>query len=181
LKTTNESQALSKSSIQYGYRVGLAYDSETGFTAWKVRHHDLILQDLALPGVSGAEVLQRVLRINRKQSVIILTAHATTDRHTELVLTGMVDFLATPFKVEELCRACESVLHHRHFLDTCQQFQESESLLQGITGRLYAADRCLSVGKAWDASHHVKSALTNCRNVSPNDEEWARIIAEFDL
>jgi hypothetical protein len=48
------------------------------------------------------------------------------------------------------------------------------------SNRVYAADRCLSVGRAWIASQHLKTALTMCRNGSPNDEEWAKMIREFE-
>ena len=120
------------------------------------------------------------MEINSTQPVIILTAHATTDRHQELVLAGAVEFLAKPFQVDELRHTCESVLRYRRLTETHAELQEKEKAMHQISNRVHAADYCLSSGKAWIASQHLKSALTVCRDEPPNDAEWNQMTKEFN-
>lgn len=167
-------------SLGADFDVDLAYNGEAGLSAWKARRHHLVVLDFMLPGISGAEVLQQMLSISPTQPVVILTAHATADTHQDLVLAGAADFVAKPYEVEQLRRTCESVLRHSELMETCAEFRETKGVMHHITNRVYAAERCLSVGKAWMASRHLKSALTVCRNASPNDTEWDRIINECD-
>ncbi|MGH8591255.1 MAG: response regulator, partial [Gammaproteobacteria bacterium] len=99
--------SLISDSLCYGFETEIRNDGESGLAAWGERHHDLVILDLVLPRLSGHEVLQGIMEINSTQPVIILTAHATTDRHQELVLAGAVEFLAKPFQVDELRHTCE--------------------------------------------------------------------------
>jgi DNA-binding response OmpR family regulator len=172
--------ALINDSLHHRFDTEIAYNGQCGLGAWKERHHDLVILDIVLPRMPGSEVLCGIMEINGAQPVVILTAHATPDRHQDLVLAGTVDFLSKPFRVEQLRRTCESVLRYRDLMKTHAQFEETEKVVHQISNRVYAADRCLSVGRAWIASQHLKSALTMCRNAPPNDEEWARLIDEFN-
>ncbi|MGH9895256.1 MAG: response regulator, partial [bacterium] len=78
--------ALIHDSLCYGFETEIRNDGESGLAAWRERHHDLVILDLVLPRMSGDEVLQGIMEIDSTQPVIILTAHATTDWHQELVL-----------------------------------------------------------------------------------------------
>ncbi len=172
--------SLISDSLYYGFDIEIRNDGESGLAAWRERHHDLVILDLVLPRISGHEVLQGIMEIQSTQPVIILTAHATTDRHQELVLAGAVEFLAKPFQVDELRQICESVLRYRRLTETHAELQEKEKAMHQLSNRVHAADYCLSSGKAWIASQHLKSALSLCRNTSPNDAEWDKLIHQFD-
>ncbi|MGI8782579.1 MAG: response regulator transcription factor, partial [Acidobacteriota bacterium] len=172
--------ALIHDSLSYGFETETRNDGESGLAAWREHHHDLVILDLVLPRMSGDEVLQGIMEIDSTQPVIILTAHATSSRHQELVLAGAVDFLAKPFQVDELRHTCESVLRYRRLTDTHADWQEKENAIHQLSDRVHAADYCLSSGKAWVASQHLKSALAVCRNRPVSNNEWQRIIGEFD-
>ncbi len=172
--------ALINDSLCHGFEIDIRYDGESGLAAWRERRHELIILDLVLPRMSGTEVLHGIMDIERAQPVIILTAHATIERHQDLVMAGAVEFLAKPFEVEQLRQTCESVLRYSELMATCADFRETEGVMHQITNRVYAAERCLSVGKAWTACQHLKSALVQCRHPPPNKDEWARLIGDFD-
>ena len=171
--------ALISDSLCYGFETEIRNDGESGLAAWSERHHDLVILDLVLPRMSGHEVLQGIMEINSTQPVIILTAHATTDRHQELVLAGAVEFLAKPFQVDELRQTCESVLRYRRLTETHAELQEKEKAMHQLSNRVHAADYCLSSGKAWIASQHIKGALGMCRRSPPTQEEWDKMAREF--
>lgn len=125
-------------------------------------------------------MLQQILAVARAQPVIILTAHASVDRHQELVFAGATDFLAKPYEVEHLRRMCERVLHHAELLASCAEFQETEDVMHKITNRVYAAEHFVSEGRTWLAYNHLRSALAECREQPPDKDEWASITREFE-
>lgn len=111
------------------FEIETASDGEAGFEAWKARRHDLVLCDVMLPKMSGAQVLSEIMRINPKQSVVMMTAYGSPDRAGALMLRGAVDFISKPFRAEQLRRVCEIAVQREDFLISNEQFaQHQESL-----------------------------------------------------
>jgi CheY-like chemotaxis protein len=73
---------------------------------------DLVLLDLGLPDMDGAEVLRQLLADPATSSVpiAILSADATDDRRDELLAAGATRYLTKPFQVGELTRAVAELL-----------------------------------------------------------------------
>ncbi|MEB3330262.1 MAG: hybrid sensor histidine kinase/response regulator [Candidatus Sericytochromatia bacterium] len=88
-----------------GFEVLPAYDGPTGLSIAAESHPDLILLDLAMPGMDGFEVLERLRRNPRtaRIPVIILTANrkeaAMVARGLEL---GASEYLTKPIQMDEL-------------------------------------------------------------------------------
>ena len=84
---------------------------------------DLILLDLQLPDISGAEVLTELRRTPRLQRVpvIILSADATARTRESVLAAGACDYISKPFEVsvllERLDRALEKAVHLRPCAD----------------------------------------------------------------
>lgn len=95
-----------------GYHV---VDVSTGEDAIRVateRRLDLILMDMALPGIDGWEVttvLKRDAR-TRRIPVIALTAHALRDERERMLEIGCDGFLAKPCLPPELIAAVGRIL-----------------------------------------------------------------------
>jgi len=88
----------------------------------------LILLDLMLPGMSGAELCRRLRRepATRRTPIIMLTARSTeSDRVTGLDL-GADDYITKPFSVRELMARVRAVL--RRADDTAGAVYEDERL-----------------------------------------------------
>mgnify|MGYP001254166647 CR=1 FL=1 len=113
------------------YEVELAADGVTGLDAWKERKHDLVLLDVMLPQMSGGEVLRRIVAIDPRQPVVMVTAHGTMDVAKKLMLSGAADFVTKPFRVEELRRVCELAARREDYLVSNRQVgQRMDSLRQ---------------------------------------------------
>ncbi|WP_157156395.1 MULTISPECIES: response regulator transcription factor [unclassified Diaminobutyricimonas] len=63
---------------------------------------DLILLDVGLPGIDGFEVLRRVRGFNETVPIIMLTARTATVDTVAGLDGGANDYLAKPFKFDEL-------------------------------------------------------------------------------
>ena len=85
-----------------GYIVESAADGIAGLEAGVQQSYDLIILDLMLPGLSGVDVLRRLLSRKPEQQVIVLSAlNDTRSKVTSLEL-GAQDYLSKPFSIEEL-------------------------------------------------------------------------------
>src|ERR1019366_5333605 len=71
---------------------------------------DLIVLDLMLPGLSGAEVLQRIRRINQYVPILILTARDSVDDKVKVFEIGADDYLTKPFAFAELLVRVKALL-----------------------------------------------------------------------
>jgi len=92
-----------------GFHVDAAYDHDTGLTAARTSHHELIILDVMLPGGSGFELL-KALRHDSPIPVLLLTARGeAVDRILGLEI-GADDYLAKPFDPRELVARIRAVL-----------------------------------------------------------------------
>ncbi len=79
-----------------------AYDTGIrGLSAIREFNPDLVILDLGLPDLNGAEIARRV-RKTCETPIIILTAADDVDTKVEMLNSGADDYLAKPFHVEEL-------------------------------------------------------------------------------
>ncbi len=96
-----------------------AYSGTEAQLLLKNNRPDLILLDLMLPGLSGAQLLQDIYNI----PVIVVSANANIDSKVTLLLGGAVDYITKPFDSNELlariavqlrkaCTVNESILKH---------------------------------------------------------------------
>jgi DNA-binding NtrC family response regulator len=75
----------------------------------KERPH-LVLVDLVMPGMSGMEVLERVLEFDPATEVVLLTGQYSTESAVEAIQKGAADYLTKPVNVERLHRRVESLI-----------------------------------------------------------------------
>jgi len=92
-----------------GFTVVTAAEGSTALRVAATQHPDLVILDLALPGIDGLDVT-RSLRRNGTVPIIMLTAR--TDESDKLVglELGADDYLTKPFSPKELVARVRSVL-----------------------------------------------------------------------
>ena len=84
-----------------GYQVVAARDGPEGVEAAKTTLPDLILLDLALPGLDGLEVCRRI-RLFSTAPIIMLTARAAEGDKVTGLEVGADDYVTKPFAPREL-------------------------------------------------------------------------------
>jgi len=93
-----------------GYAVDLTGDGEEAQYLGDTEPYDAVVLDLGLPTVDGMTVLERWRENGRNMPVLILTAR---DRWSDKVAgfdSGADDYLAKPFRVEELLARLRAVI-----------------------------------------------------------------------
>jgi DNA-binding NtrC family response regulator len=85
-----------------GYAVTPVCDGLEAVRRLRIEEMHLVFTDLMMPGADGLEVLKYSVRSNPDIAVVILTAHGTLDTTLEAIKEGAYDYLAKPFKVQEI-------------------------------------------------------------------------------
>ena len=77
---------------------------------------DVLLLDLNMPGLGGMDVLKKIRTLEMPPEVVILTGHGTVLTAVEAMKLGAYDYIAKPFKLEELKAVIEKAHEKRKLL-----------------------------------------------------------------
>jgi two-component system KDP operon response regulator KdpE len=84
-----------------GYEVKTAADGESGFNAAMDWLPDLVITDLAMPGMTGVE-LCRAVREHSQIPIIVLSVRGEEKSKVDALDAGADDYVTKPFSVNEL-------------------------------------------------------------------------------
>ncbi len=94
-----------------GYRVSEAKNALEAFNIDPKDPPDLVLLDLAMPGISGHKVLASFKSdANFKAPVLIVSAHTDPDSTQAVAATGADGFIAKPVRREQLLAVVADLL-----------------------------------------------------------------------
>jgi len=97
---------------QEGHEVRSAADGVEALAVSEEFVPDLVILDLGLPKLDGAEVLRR-LRAESDAPILVLTARAELDDRVEGLDSGADDYLVKPFERRELLARMRALLRRR--------------------------------------------------------------------
>jgi DNA-binding NtrC family response regulator len=89
-------ELLSTALARPGLRIITASDPEEGVEIVFREHPHIVLTDLVMPGLTGLEVLERVVEFDPAIDVIMMTAHYTSETAVEAIRKGASDYLNKP-------------------------------------------------------------------------------------
>ncbi|MCU4675142.1 EAL domain-containing protein [Catenovulum sp. 2E275] len=130
IEDTQDTANLIKRILQHRFTVNIAEDGLVGLDAYRHKTYDIVLLDIQLPGLSGEQVLDEIIKINPKQVVIIMTAHGTADLAELVLVKGAADYIQKPFKAEQLRKVCDIAAKREDFLISNQQFLANSNALK---------------------------------------------------
>jgi DNA-binding response OmpR family regulator len=97
---------------QAGHRIVAAYDGEEALRRFREEPVDVVLLDLAMPGVDGAEVCRR-LRAESDVPIIVVSGERDRAATVELLDLGADDYVRKPFRADELLARIRAALRRR--------------------------------------------------------------------
>ena len=95
-------RALAKRLGARGLNVEISEDGESAVEKVKHSDFDVIVLDLAMPGIDGLETLKRLREVNPDLQIVLLTGHGSIRSGVEAMKEGAVDFLEKPAEFQEL-------------------------------------------------------------------------------
>jgi two-component system alkaline phosphatase synthesis response regulator PhoP len=93
-----------------GNEVAIAGSGTSGLRIWKEWNPDLIVLDIMLPGLDGLSVLRHIRLEDEKIPVLILSGKGSPDDRIRGFSSGVDDYLAKPFNLEEFLLRIERLL-----------------------------------------------------------------------
>jgi len=95
-------QSFEKLLNEEGHAVLTAPTGEDGIARVKEEVPDLVIMDVRLPGMDGLEAFRAIHDLEPKLSVIIMTAHGTTETAIEATKIGAFDYVTKPFEIPDM-------------------------------------------------------------------------------
>ena len=113
------------------YVVDTACDGEAGLKKIGSHDYDFILCDLKMPKTDGIDVLKKLQNKLKNTSIIMMSAYGTIDTAIEAIKLGAFDFIAKPFKPDEILivleKAWEKMELKKENLQLKKQINEIEN------------------------------------------------------
>ena len=115
-----------------GYRIVDLPGAREALERLGTEEFDLILTDLKMQGMSGMELLEKVLDMSPRQCIVMMTAHGTIDSAVEAMKKGAFDYLEKPLDREDLLMTIQRALEHVALLRENRVLQKKLEETQGI-------------------------------------------------
>lgn len=94
--------SIKKGLEQEKYAVDVAFTGEDGFDLASTEDYDLIILDIALPGMDGIEICTKLREEKNHTPILMLTAKGQISDKVKGLNAGADDYLTKPFAFEEL-------------------------------------------------------------------------------
>ena len=87
---------------KFGCYVEVFEDGKKALERFNEKHFDIVVTDVRMEEVDGLQVLEQVKAKSENTKVIIITGYATIEVAREALIKGAFDFIAKPFKPNDL-------------------------------------------------------------------------------
>ncbi len=114
-----------------GCAVTLAHDGDAGLRLAEQGDFDLIVLDLALPGVDGLEICRRVRAHPAYTPILMLTARSSEIDRVVGLESGADDYLTKPFSVRELVARVKAIFRRVEALQGEPAARDEEEIRSG--------------------------------------------------
>jgi CheY-like chemotaxis protein len=161
---------------QEGYEVAVTASAQQTLSVLQLRHFDLVITDLKMPGMSGLELLKQA-RLQYPQTIIImLTAFGTVDTAVEAMKVGAYDYLTKPVHADELSVVVRHALEHLHLVEQVRTLRLSLNKKYGFENILGRSDALLEVLDMAERAAHSNSTVLIRGETGTGKELLARAI-----
>lgn len=107
-------EALIRALKQFGYVIDVARTGKDAESCMVLQQYELIILDLGLPDVDGAELLRRCRARKLKTPVLVMSAREAVDERVRLLDLGADDYLVKSGAIEELEARVRALIRRSH-------------------------------------------------------------------
>jgi two-component system, response regulator RegA len=143
---------LSRALEKRGFEVSVAYDYETALAAAADRHPEFAVIDLKLGGNSGLSLMRKLLELEARMHIVVLTGYASIATAIEAVKMGAHYYLTKPADADELVAALRggagtpaSPIPERPLSVNRMEWEHINRVLAGNNGNISATARVLGM------------------------------------
>jgi two-component system invasion response regulator UvrY len=96
--------------------IGEAATADEAYASFRELRPDIVITDLAMPGTSGLEAIQHILRADAAARVLVFSMHASVDLALAAIRAGALGYITKSSPPDVLLRAIGDVLAGRNVL-----------------------------------------------------------------
>lgn len=114
-----------------------ASDPQKGLDIVVDRHPQIVLTDLVMPGMTGLDVLGRIMEIDPAIDVILMTAHYSSETAVEAIKRGASDYLNKPISIAAIRERIRKLLEAARQKQNALRLEEellANAEFEGIIG-----------------------------------------------
>ena len=169
-----------------GFSVKVFSNAEELLDFSKAQSHGMVgclILDVRMPGITGVELHDVLLKEGINIPVIFITGHGSVSLAVKSMKKGAIDFLEKPFSDEEICRLVDSSLQKaRDVSDKREVNLKAQELLAKLTPRENQVLERITAGRlnkqiADDLNISIKTVEAHRANIMTKVE--ARTVAEL--
>ncbi len=141
LLIVDDEQSIRRLCITVGLGMGFACSeaesAEAALEQLEATPADIVLTDLKLPSLSGADLLRKTKELLPRSEVAIMTGHGSIESAVEAMRHGAYDYIEKPFRVEKLRQLLQRMAEKVRLVTENQFLRErveTEASLDGIIG-----------------------------------------------
>ena len=127
-----------------GHEVDLATTGDEGLALARINPYDALILDLNLPDTTGLVITSVLRNEGRSTPILMLTASSSTESVVQGLDAGADDYLAKPFKTEEL-RARIRALTRRGGATRTEEVRIGTLVLNRLTHQIFAVHKPLKL------------------------------------
>jgi DNA-binding NtrC family response regulator len=128
------SSALARDSLA----IFTASDPAEGLDLVYTHRPQIVITDLVMPGMTGLDVLSRIMEFDPATDVILMTAHYTSETAVEAIRKGAADYLNKPVSLtllrDRVGRLIEAARQRREISSADDELSRN-ALFEGLVGR----------------------------------------------
>lgn len=121
----NVAAFIKKGLEEEGYVVEVAHSAESARNTITTSQFDMYILDVILPGISGLELCKQLRKEGVQKPILMLTALSSTENVVQGLNSGADDYLAKPFKFQELLARINAIARRS------QKYRNSQLLTVG--------------------------------------------------
>jgi formate/nitrite transporter len=96
-----------------GFNVVTTANPQEGLKLVSESHFDVILVDWMMPGFDGMDVVEEIDKRSPNSTVVMISGYPSVGRATEAMKRGAMDYLAKPFRPEEVVEVVKKALSRK--------------------------------------------------------------------
>ncbi len=120
--------------VKQGYDVVLAADGETALRIVQEAVVDVMLTDVRMPGLDGAELLVRAREVNPLLEVIVMTAFGTIADAVTAMRSGAASYLTKPVDLDDVLEQVRKAVERRHLVSEIRQLRRQVAATHSFAG-----------------------------------------------
>jgi len=122
------------------YKVYLSYSATGGLDIVRQKKLDIIITDLKMPGMSGLELAQRIMKMYLDIPIVLITGMNDLSLVKTALEIGVSDYIIKPVSIDELPVVIERNLQRKLIEKRTLQDNRAETLLKALKALMRALD-----------------------------------------